>query len=179
MALRDDPILSEALRFWIRCRPVEGVPTRAEIDPLRIPRRLFPYLVLADVLDRSGRVRYRLLGEEMRERWGGSFAGRRSDEIFSGGYRRYMEGAFALVVEKRLPIYTASRFRWDVGGYLWTRRLMLPIAETPSGAVVQVMIVQTWPGIDETERRPEPPVVVPIDRPDDGHSAAVVIDDGE
>jgi len=160
MQVNDDPILKAALDFWVKCRPASGLPTREEVDPVRIPPPLFPYLVLADVLSSEGRVQYRLVGNEMLHRWGENFAGRRSDEIFSGDYRTYMENAFALAVARCLPVFTASRFRWDVDGYLWTRRLMLPIGATVTGPVVQVLVVQTWPNSPDGGRT-EPMVVVP------------------
>lgn len=145
MTVEDDPILASALGFWASNRTAGGLPTRREIDPLRIPPKLFPYLILADVETAEGRVRYRLVGNEMVHRWGANFAGRRSDEIFSGDYRTYLEAAFARAIAGRLPVYTESRFRWDVGGYIWTRRLMLPIGSEPAGPVSQILVVQTWP----------------------------------
>jgi hypothetical protein len=160
MQVDNDPILREALAFWADCRPVGGLPTREGIDPVRIPPRLFPYLVLADVVTPAGRVRYRLVGEEMVHRWGTNFAGRRSDEIFTGDYRTYLENAFALSIGKRLPVYTASRFRWDVGGYLWTRRVMLPIGATAAGPTSQILVVQTWPGNPEGDRT-DPMAIIP------------------
>lgn len=160
MQVDDDPILISALTFWSESRPEGGLPTREEIDPVRIPAALFPYLVLADVENSKGRVRYRVVGNEMVHRWGQNFAGRRSDEIFSGDYRAYLENAFALAIDKRLPVYTASRFRWDVDGYLWTRRLMLPIGATPTGPVGQVLVVQTWPNSPDGNRT-DPMVIVP------------------
>lgn len=145
MTVDDDPILASALAFWASSRPEGGLPTREEIDPLRIPPKLFPYLVLADVVTDQGRVRYRLVGHEMVHRWGMNFAGRLSDEVFTGDYRTYLETAFALTIRHWLPVFTASRFRWDVGGYLWTRRVMLPIGaggERSPGPGPDVTILQ-------------------------------------
>ncbi|MDF1794892.1 MAG: PAS domain-containing protein [Thalassobaculaceae bacterium] len=160
MNVDDDPILTSALQFWVASRPEGGLPTRREIDPLRIPRPLFPYLVLADVETPEGRVRYRVVGHEMVHRWGTNFAGRGSDEIFGGDYRAYLENAFALAIENWLPVFTASRFRWDVGGYLRTRRLMLPIGATAQGPVTQVLVVQTWPNSPDGNRT-DPMLIVP------------------
>jgi hypothetical protein len=135
MQVDDDPILASALAFWAANRPVGGLPTRAEIDPVRIPRHLFPYLILADVETPEGRVCYRVVGHEMVNRWGTNFAGRRSNEIFTGDYLDYLEGAFAMAIEHWLPVFSASRFRWNMGGFLWTRRVMLPIGATTQGPV--------------------------------------------
>lgn len=160
MTVDDDPILASALAFWASSRPEGGLPTREEIDPLRIPPKLFPYLVLADVVTDQGRVRYRLVGHEMVHRWGMNFAGRLSDEVFTGDYRTYLETAFALTIRHWLPVFTASRFRWDVGGYLWTRRVMLPIGATPTGPVGQILVAQTWPNSPDGDRT-DPMLIAP------------------
>ncbi|WP_028795943.1 PAS domain-containing protein [Thalassobaculum salexigens] len=173
MQADDDPVLASAIAFWTEHRPVGGLPTRREIDPLRIPPHLFPYLILAEVMTPQGRVRYRVVGDEMVHRWGTNFVGRRSDEIFSGDYRAYLEGAFALAIRHWQPVFTASRFRWDVGGFLWTRRVMLPIGATDQGPVTQVLVVQTWPNSRE-DRRTDPMVIVPGTAPVENAKAVLV-----
>ena len=173
MRVDDDPILASALSFWSDSQPPDGLPTRTEIDPVRIPSHLFPYLILADVESPQGRVRYRVVGDEMVNRWGTNFAGRRSDEIFTGDYRDYLETAFAMAIEHWLPVFTASRFRWDAGGFLWTRRLMLPIGATDRGPVTQVLVVQTWPNSREG-RRTDPMVIVPGTAPVENARAVLV-----
>lgn len=176
-----DPILALSLEFWEKKRADKVLPDRDDFDPLNIPAPLFPYLILAEVLSDSGLVRYRLVGNEMHSRWGENFTGRTSADIFSGSYREYLESAFALCIAKRLPIFTASRFRWDQGGFLSTQRVMLPIAEasgtgSPSAdggaspgssdardkseTVSQILVVQTWPNENE-DRRTDPMVITP------------------
>ena len=172
-AVQEDPILSDALQFWSDNRTPHGLPTRAEIDPVRIPNHLFPYLILADVLSDEGLMRYRLVGARMREKWGEDFNKRTSSEVFSGSYRDYMEGAFSLCIKERLPVYTESHFRWDVNGFLWTRRLMLPIAEKPDGGAKQVLVVQTWPNEDGTSYT-DPMVVIPGTEPSRNTEPALV-----
>ncbi len=159
-AVYNDPILADALQFWSESREPGDLPTRQEIDPVRIPNHLFPFLLLSDVLSDQGLVRFRLVGALMREKWGENFNGRTSAEVFSGSYREYLEGAYALCVSERLPVYTESYFRWDVSGFLWTRRLMLPIAEEPAGETKQILVAQTWPH-DDGKTLTNPTLVVP------------------
>ena len=173
MKADDDPILASAIAFWAENRLPGGLPTRKEIDPVRIPAHLFPYLILADVESPKGRVRYRVVGHEMVNRWGTNFAGRRSDEIFSGDYREYLENAFAMAIENWLPVFTASGFRWDVGGYLWTRRVMLPIGATAKGPVNQILVVQTWPN-NRDGKRTDPMVIRPGTAPVENEKAVLV-----
>ena len=168
--LGGDAILQKALAFWRENRRDAGLPTRAEIDPLNIPRSLFPYLVLADVLSPDGFMRFRLVGARMRDKWGADFNGKTSEEIFTGTYRQYIEGAFAQCIRDRLPVYSESHFRWDVDGYRRTRRLMLPIADEAGGPVQQVLTVQTWPATADADGDGDELVVVgprsiPADEP--------------
>lgn len=169
----DGPILAFAIAFWAENRAIGELPTRKEIDPLRIPPRLFPHLILAEVMTAQGQVRYRVVGDEMVHRWGTNFAGRRSDEIFSGDYRAYLESAFAMAIKHWQPVFTASRFRWDVDGFLWTRRVMLPIGATPQGPVTQVLVVQTWPNSRE-DCRTEPKVIEPGTAPVENAEAVLM-----
>jgi hypothetical protein len=159
MPFRDDEILKRAYDFWVESCPVDGVPTRAQIDPLLIPRPLFPFLILADVLSTEGSVRYRLLGSEMTDRWGENFVGKTSEEVFSGDYRDYLQTSFALCILEQRPVFNASRFRWDVGGIFWTRRLILPIADKAGEGIQQLLIVQTWPGFPLDAERVNPMMV--------------------
>jgi hypothetical protein len=174
MPFRNDEILKSAFEFWTDSCPDDGVPTRAQIDPLLIPRPLFPYLILADVLSRDGRVLYRLLGGEMTDRWGENFVGKTSEDMFSGDYRDYLHDSFALCIGERRPVFNASRFRWDVGGVFWTRRLILPIADAETGEISQIMIVQTWPGIPKDAQLINPVTVMAGMDPEENLESQVI-----
>ena len=95
----------------------------------------------------------------MHTRWGENFAGRTSQDVFTGSYREYLESVFALSISKRLPVFTASRFRWD-NGFLWTRRVMLPFMKDRPNEAAQILVVQTWPRSGD-ERATGSMVIVP------------------
>ena len=140
----DDPILTEGAAYWLRKRAGRPMPARRDIDLLDMPARIVPHVVLAEILAPSGLVRYRIVGEEMVERFGFNFGGKTSRQIFHGTYRTFLEDTFALLYRDRMPVYTESQFRWDNDGHALTRRLMMPLAndgDSPS----HVFIVQTWP----------------------------------
>lgn len=147
-AFIDQPILNSAFRYWCEQREGEGLPCRAAIDPLLIPRDVLPFVIWAEYLSPQGVMRYRLVGEEMVNRWGANFRGCTSSELFSGSYRQFMESAFATCYEKRRPVFTESLFRWDVGGWQVTQRLMLPFAAEPDDPPQHCLVIQVWP--DET-----------------------------
>ncbi len=143
----DDPILMEGYNYWLFCKDAERLPRASQIDPLDIPPRIFPNILLVDYLkDRIG-IRYRLIGQETVDRWGGeSFAGKYSHDQYSGSYRDFLEGAYEQSRALERPIYTESAFRWDTGGTSHTRRLMLPYADDALEEVTRNLCIQVWPG---------------------------------
>ncbi len=146
-AFADQPVLNAGFEYWRAQREGDALPGRAAIDPVRMPREILPFILWAEFLSAEGLIRYRLVGEEMVRRWGHNFRGETSADLFSGSYRQFMESTFATCFEHRRPVYTESLFRWDVGGWRSTKRLMLPFAEKSGGPPAHCLIVQTWPEI--------------------------------
>ena len=138
-ALRADAVLVAALRYWRASRAGRATPGHDTIDPLRIPRRVLPHVILVDV--QGERFRYRLVGTRMVEQWGEDFTGRYLDEITSGEYGAYITSLVRRSAQTRAPVFGESTFRWDVGRVVWARRLMLPYGE-PDAA--RIMCVQTF-----------------------------------
>lgn len=142
----EDPILSLALNYWAEVVEETGFPSVECIDPLRMPRKIIGYVILAEYLNPEGLVRYRLVGEEMATKWGENFTGKTSEDTFSGSYRTYLEGLFKLTYESRRPVYSESVFRWDVGGVSKTQRLMMPFSEKRDQPPTRCLVTQVWPG---------------------------------
>ena len=72
-----DSIQRSVLDYWRNARNDLTVPLLDALDPLKLEKRVLPYLVVAEHLDDSGLVHFRLVGEEMVRRWGENFRGRR------------------------------------------------------------------------------------------------------
>ena len=143
-----DPIQASVLDYWHRARGTGTMPLLDALDPLNFDPSVLPYLIVAEYLDDRGRVRYRLAGEKMVERWGANFRGKRSDELFTGDYREHVEKCFALSWSERCPVYSEGIFRWNDGGWIRTTRVMLPFAAEPDGDPVRVIVVQVFlPGV--------------------------------
>lgn len=159
------------LDFWRAERGDRRVPSIESLDPLRFDRRALPFLVLADILDDSGLVEYRLVGEEMVRRWGANFRGRRSDELFSGDYRAFLERGFALARSEQCPIYSESVFRWNDGGWIKTNRLLLPFSAQPDAAPSRVAVVQVFLPSADLPATPE----IRLLREDDASAGVVVV----
>lgn len=139
-------LLGTAYVFWESECVGAGPPLATSIDPLRIPTELLPNVVWAEFLSPSGRMRLRLLGEEVVERFGRGLRGRSTAEILSGKYREFIESCFATAHQRRRPVYVESAFRGNAAGAPLTQRLIMPFVAREDGDVTQSLTVQIWPG---------------------------------
>lgn len=138
----DDPILRELFAYWDRLRGARVAPSYAEVDPLDMPARILPYLLIADVVPggRARRYRFRLCGTEIEGVYGGGMGGRHVDELAAGAYRDYMQGLYDRLVASRRPVYSVGSYH---GRTVWTKRLMLPLS-SDARAVDVVLSGQTF-----------------------------------
>jgi hypothetical protein len=125
--LAADPLLGPLYRYWDRCRGERRMPDRRDIDPLALGAKLLPHIGLMDIVDGGARVRCRLLGTALVERWGNDPTGKFMDEVASGSYLDFVHSLYRDVVRARAPVFSESVFRWDAQGFLRTRRLYLPL----------------------------------------------------
>jgi hypothetical protein len=137
--LASDPILGALYRYWQKRRGERRMPDRRDIDPLDLGTALLPHLGMMDILEGGARVRYRLLGTAIVERWGSDPTGRTLDEVMSGTYCAYIYSLYRTLVQARAPVFSESLFRWDAEGYLRTRRLYLPL--THGGSDVAIALI--------------------------------------
>lgn len=137
--LAADPTLGALYRYWNRRRGHRRMPDRRDIDPLKLGSALLPHLGLMDIVEGGTRVRYRLLGTAIVERFGSDPTGKFMDEVMSGSYSEYIHGLYRELVRARAPVFSESVFRWDAGGYLRTRRLYLPL--THGGESVAIALI--------------------------------------
>ncbi|WP_341705614.1 PAS domain-containing protein [Ferrovibrio sp.] len=129
----DDRILLNLAAYWSGRRGGRPLPLRPDIDPLDMPRRLLPHLVLAEPLgDGSRTVRFRLVGTELVQRRGRDLTGKTSAE-FTGDYRDYVEGLYAAVLDKGRPFYAETTRQWPEEGSSRVRRLLLPVGDGNGG----------------------------------------------
>jgi hypothetical protein len=137
--LAADPILGALYRFWNERRGKRRMPDRHDIDPIDLGPNLLPHLGLMDIFDGGARVRYRLLGTAIVERWGRDATGRFMDEVTSGTYSAYIHSLYRTLVHSRAPVFSESLFRWDTEAHLRTRRLYLPL--THGGTEVAIALI--------------------------------------
>lgn len=141
----DDPILTAGFEYWLNLPRAAGVPDRREVDPSQMPRTIFANVALLEIIDDGADSRFRLAGQQFDDNFGFSLKGKKTSELTEGEYRDYMLGHVQALVDCRQPIYSESAFRWDQGGHLRTRRIMMPMSHGQPDVIAMILKIQTWP----------------------------------
>jgi len=135
--LQGEPLLRAVYDFYVARRGGRPMPSRADIDPIDMPRAALPYLVLLDVLDGGARFRWRLTGTEVVNRFGRDATGRFGEEVLSGEYLTFLTSLIRHVCTARVPVYSHAIFRWDdEARTLNTSRLYLPLGDETGGTQI-------------------------------------------
>ena len=120
------PELAALLKYWEGRRGERAMPSRADMDPVDLPRRLLPNLFLVDVEEAPRRYRYRLVGTELTAVMRRELKGQYIDEM-PFLFRKFALPAYAEVMERRTPVYkeiNAIEALWRIR----YRRLLLPLS---------------------------------------------------
>lgn len=135
--LPDEPVgLSEALRplylYWAAARQDKLMPSRADIDPITIPRQLLPNITLMDVISSPIRFRYRLMGTAVTEMLGFDWTGRYVDELPGAGEIVHRQCADTVTLGKPAVHFSDSK-KYDPSlmqhKSLRYERLLLPLSD--------------------------------------------------
>lgn len=120
--------LRELFEYWSERRGERRMPARSDIDPADIPK-LLPHLLLADVDDQTSDVRFRLVGTELVESFGGEFTGQHLSQLDYGNEAEAVAESYARAINTGEPQFKISHF--------WTRdfrprriqQLLLPLSD--------------------------------------------------
>ena len=131
------------LDYWRSKRSACTMPRRADVDPTELPGRLWPRLMLIDVVREENRTRfrYRLLGGDVIRALGRNPTGEYLDEAISPDaiYRNYIIEIPNDVVERKRPIYTVNVLTLPGQTVpMTTKRLTLPLSN--DGTTVNMML---------------------------------------
>jgi hypothetical protein len=133
-----DPRQSMLFEHWKRLCPAPGQPPpRNAFDPIDVPAAIST-LVLVEVVGDD--LHYRLVGTDQVAAWGHDYTGKMLTEIMSGSYYRFIRGLFDQTIETRACVFSHSRFQWDRGRSVDTRRLMMPFADNDAPEVVRYVL---------------------------------------
>ena len=130
------PALRELHGYWEARRGERAIPSRADMDPVELPRPLLPNLFLVDVEEGPRRFRYRLVGTELTGVMRRELTGRYIDEM-PFLFRKFALPAYAEVMERAAPTYreiNAIEALWRIR----YKRLLLPLSE--DGARINMIL---------------------------------------
>lgn len=163
-----DPAFARLHDYWLRKtrKSLDGgarLPSRADIDPLEIPRELLPDIGLLEV-ERQGpdspwgarRYRIRLFGSALESMTGANETGRYYDETVEPAGYAVLARLLGTVIDERRPLYFAAPSAAAGRGFLWFGRLALPLAG--DGEQVDMILGLVRP-------LPHPPSVPPAPKP--------------
>jgi hypothetical protein len=108
-AVFTDTRLVQAYRYWIEKAAGRAMPSRADIDPVDIPKLLPDVMLIERFAD--GRYRYRLIGTENARAHGINATGRFLDEVLPGpDYRTHVLALYSECVANRRALYSECLF---------------------------------------------------------------------
>jgi len=151
-----DPRQQDLFHAWNREFTKRGaVPPRKAFDPIEFPKSLST-IILAERVENDA-LCFRLVGTDMVDAWGADFTGKCLHEIMQGEYHDFIRGLFDETIAQQVPIYSHSRFQWDRGRALDTKRIMLPFCRNEAPDEVGfVLISQVF---DHSKLGPPRPMV--------------------
>ena len=122
------PELKQLYAYWDGRRNGRTMPSRADIDPLDIPR-LLPFVVLVDVLNDPRDYQYRLVGTDVTESIGVDFTGTRLSESNSKKVFERIWVDYDRAADEHQPVYTEDRVAWQGREFLRYKRIALPLSD--------------------------------------------------
>ena len=78
----------ELFDYWLRSADGRRMPSRSDLDPLKVPR-LLPFIGLIDVRHGLDEASFRVAGTRLHEIYGQEITGKRTGEVFSGDAAPY------------------------------------------------------------------------------------------
>ncbi len=124
----EHPTLVGLYDYWQRKRSGREMPDRRDIDPTEIPPAILPHLAMFDLIEGAQRVRVRLLGTALVQRFGEEHTGSLLEQVLSGDYLVYVHELHREIFRLRVPIYSESAFHWTVERSAIGKRLYLPLS---------------------------------------------------
>ena len=122
----------DIFRYWKGLRQRGRLPSRADLDPAAIKRRL-PTISLIDVLDDhpqnlASAFRQRLAGTDLFSVYGGEITGKTLDHIYTEPEALYWAENLSFVVEQKKPNVGLHSMAWRGARGLSLFWLRLPLA---------------------------------------------------
>jgi hypothetical protein len=123
--IRNRP-LRDLYAYWAGKRGDRALPTRAEIDPVDIPK-LLPDILLLDIEAAPRRFRFRLVGTRFATTFGEPLQGRYLDELLTGRWLAYWTERLSIGVRDVRPDCGVNVIAWQRRHNLQFEWLLLPL----------------------------------------------------
>jgi len=138
----DPEILRRLVTYWRHLRGDRAMPSFKEIDPVEIPWALSRIYVL-DVLP-DGDMVYRLAGDDVARRYGGTLKGRRIFDLFPKRNAEMILSRWRLVADQGMGVYTDSIHPTALGNLISARRVTLPLGDgtLPASQILGIVSFQ-------------------------------------
>jgi hypothetical protein len=147
-----DPRLEQTYNYWREKAAGRAMPSRADIDPIEIPKLLPDVMLVERVAE--GRYRYRLIGTENQTAHGINATGRFLDEVLPGpDYAAHVLALYDECVETRRALYSECLFfspaRHEPERH--TKVLFMPLS-ADGETVNMIFVIQIFFYIDRATR---------------------------
>jgi len=151
-----DPRLGLLYAHWNDIRGDRLLPIRQSLDPVQIPSVLSS-IFLCDYEANTGRLRYSLVGEDIRSRYAEEIIGSYQDRLFEGAAREAHLQRTRIVMETPAIYYARGDVYGFAGRHGTGERLALPLSsdgERPDSLIgATIFRWETGVAFGETEER--------------------------
>ncbi len=113
--------------YWLGKRPKDGLARREDIDPVEMPK-ILPSIYITEVVwaDGKPRVKFRLIGTRIVERFGHDIGGMWMDKAYDQDYFTEVWPAYLAMIESQTPHYSDLNARYANKEHLTYSRLICP-----------------------------------------------------
>ncbi len=124
----ESPRLQALYAYWNERRAGRPMPSRADFDPIDIPR-LLPNLILIDVDQDTQRLKVRVAGTTVVEMYGSDYTGRYLDEIDFGDRRAAVLYDYNTCLRTKQAYVSEHSFWTDRDVTYRIERVILPLSD--------------------------------------------------
>ena len=118
----------ELFDYWLRSAEGRRMPSRSDLDPLKVPR-LLPHMGLIDLRAGPAEAAFRLAGTQLHEIYGHEITGMRADDVFSGDAGPYWRRVHDRVAERGIPLHGVVKGPAQGRDHIVLFWLRLPLSE--------------------------------------------------
>jgi hypothetical protein len=138
------PELKKLHDYWSEKAGDRQMPSRGDLDPIIEIPELTPNIWLVDVEHDPLTFRFRLLGNEVVNRYGADFTGKRLDEVDFGDRTEEIRREYEQTATGNKPVYARHQIHVvQAETYLPYERILLPLSD--DGETVNMILGGGYP----------------------------------